>query len=80
MCCLCLFILGIFQHSSSLTAVYGACVATAMLMTTLLYAGVAIYKLKLPVAAAAAIVVPLLFMDCSARSRWREKVCAHHAR
>jgi K+ transporter len=38
LCVACLFVTGTFQHSANLTAVYGACVATAMLATTVLYA------------------------------------------
>jgi hypothetical protein len=65
---LCLFLLGTFQHSSNLTAVYGAAVSTAMLVTTILYAGVAAFSLKLRLIFVIAIVSPLLFMDASIAS------------
>ena len=60
---LCLFTVGTFQHSSNLTAVYGACVSAAMLLTTTLYAGVAVTSLRLHVVAVIALCLPLLFCD-----------------
>lgn len=65
LCAFCLVFVGAFQHASNLIAVYGACVSTAMLLDSVLYAGVAHFALRLPLLAVAAIVLPLLIMDGS---------------
>ena len=60
---MCLIVCGTFQHSSNLTAVYGACVSTAMFATTLLYTGVILFARGGSALLAAAVAAPLLFMD-----------------
>ena len=68
LCVVCLIVTGTFQHSSNLTAVYGACVSTAMLVTTLLYTGVIVFALRKPLLLATAVCLPLLFMDTALAS------------
>ena len=63
LCIMCLIVTGTFQHSSNLTAVYGACVSMAMVVTTVLYCGVVYFSLGAPLLLAIAICLPLLFMD-----------------
>ena len=63
LCVMCLIVTGTFQHSANLTAVYGACVACAMMVTTLLFCGVAVLSMGWPIILAVALCLPLLFMD-----------------
>ena len=60
---LCLIIVGTFQHSSNLTSVYGACVSSAMFITTMLWIGVLLYCHGWSPLATAAVGLPLMLMD-----------------
>ena len=63
MCVTVLVIVGAFQHSSNLTAVFGACVGCAFLCDSLLRLGVAAFVQRWRWPALCAVGLPLLVMD-----------------
>ena len=65
LCVLCLFVVATFQHSSNLTAIYGACVATAMTLTTVLWVGTLRFARGWPAWATLALAVPICLMDAA---------------
>ena len=60
-----LFVAGTFQHSSNLTSVYGACVSSAMFLTTMLWTGVLTHSIGLPFWASLLLTSPFHLLDGS---------------